>query len=56
MTLFPDLGPYAAYIWAAYAMTALVIAALIVWLHLDGQRQARALAQLEARGVKRRSA
>ena len=50
------LGPYAGFIVAAYALTALVIGALIAWLVWDGRRQARALTDLEARGIKRRSA
>ena len=50
-----NLGPYAGFIWASYAIAALVIAALTGWLVIDGQRQARALADLEARGIKRRS-
>lgn len=51
-----DLGSHASFIWAAYAITALVIAALIGWLFADGQRQRAALKDLDARGVKRRSA
>ena len=51
-----DLGPFAGFIWTSYGIAALVIAALIAWLVLDGKRQARALADLEARGIKRRSA
>jgi heme exporter protein D len=50
------LGPHAAFIWASYAATVLVIGGLIVWLVLDGRHQQRALKDLEARGVKRRSA
>ena len=51
-----DLGTHASFIWAAYALTALVIAALLLWLFFDGQRQRAALEDLDARGVKRRSA
>lgn len=51
-----DLGPHAAFIWASYAIVALVLAGLILWLIIDGRRQTRALAELEARGVRRRSA
>ena len=50
-----DLGPHAAYIWAAYGAAALVIAGLVAWLVLDGRRQQRLIAGLEARGVRRRS-
>ena len=51
-----DLGSHASFIWAAYAVTAFVIAALVGWLLTDGQRQRAALKELDARGVKRRSA
>ncbi len=50
-----SLGPFAGFIWAAYGVTALVIAGLIAWLIFDGRRQARALAALEKLGIKRRS-
>jgi heme exporter protein D len=51
-----DLGPHAAFIWAAYAAAALVLAGLSAWLVLDGRRQQRLVDELEARGVRRRSA
>ena len=51
-----DLGTHASFIWAAYAITALVISALLLWLFADGHRQRTALKHLDARGVKRRSA
>jgi heme exporter protein D len=50
-----DLGPHAAYIWAAYGIVALALAALIAWLVLDGRRMQRLVDKLEARGVRRRS-
>jgi heme exporter protein D len=50
-----DLGPHASFIWAAYALTALVIGALVTWLLVDGRRQRAALKDLDARGVRRRS-
>ena len=50
-----DLGPYAGFILASYAIAAVVIAGLIGWLVLDGKRLARALADLEARGIRRRA-
>jgi heme exporter protein D len=50
-----NLGPHAAFILAAYAAAAIVIAALIAWVLLDFRIQRRALADLEARGVTRRS-
>jgi len=51
-----DLGPHAAYIWASYALVALVLAGLIAWLIYDGRRQQRRLAELEARGLRRNRA
>ena len=50
-----DLGPHAAFIWAAYAAVALALAALTAWLVLDGRRQQQLVDGLEARGVRRRS-
>lgn len=50
------LGPHAVFIVASYAVTLLVAAGLIVWVWLDHRRQVRVLAELEARGVRRRSA
>lgn len=51
-----NLGPYASFIIASYGLAALVIAGLTGWLIWDGQRHQRALADLEARGIRRRSA
>ena len=51
-----DLGPHAAFIVMAYAATGLILAGLIAYAALDHRAQARALARLEARGVRRRSA
>jgi heme exporter protein D len=50
-----DLGPHAAFIVAAYVMAALVVIGLIVWVLADYDAQRRLLADLEARGVTRRS-
>lgn len=50
-----DLGPHAAYIWAAYAVVAVVLATLVAWLVLDGRRQRQLVDRLETRGVRRRS-
>jgi heme exporter protein D len=50
-----DLGPHAFFIAAAYAATAAVIAGLILHAVLDYRAQVRALAELEARGITRRS-
>jgi heme exporter protein D len=50
-----DLGPHAAFIWAAYAAVVVGLMALTAWLALDGRRQQRLVDELEARGVRRRS-
>ena len=50
-----DLGPHAAFIIAAYATAALVVIGLIVWVLADYDAQRRLLADLESRGVTRRS-
>lgn len=50
-----SLGPHAAFIVAAYAVGIVVVAGLIAWVMLEYRAQTRALADLEARGVKRRS-
>ena len=50
-----DLGPHAVFIWASYGAFVLIVGLLIAWTLLDGRRQARALADAERRGLKRRS-
>jgi heme exporter protein D len=50
-----DLGPHAGFIWAAYGVVAVVLAALVTWLVLDGRRQQQLIDELEARGIRRRS-
>jgi heme exporter protein D len=52
----PDLGPHAVFIWSAYALTFAAIAILAVSILIDDRHQRQALAELERRGVKRRSA
>lgn len=49
-------GGHAGFILAAYAVTVLVILGLVLRAILDQRQQGRALAALEARGVRRRSA
>jgi heme exporter protein D len=51
-----DLGPHAVFIWASYGIYAAVLGAVIVWLIADGAGLSRRLAELDARGIKRRSA
>lgn len=48
-----DLGPHAVFIWLCYAAVALVLGGMIAGLWLDGRRQARVLAEFEARGIRR---
>ena len=50
-----DLGKHAVFIWSSYAVVAVVLVGLIGWLVADGRRLRRRLAELEARGVTRRS-
>jgi heme exporter protein D len=50
-----DLGPYATFIVAAYAVAFVIVAAMIAWVWIDHRRQKQILSDLEARGVTRRS-
>jgi heme exporter protein D len=52
----PDLGPHAAFIWAAYAVTVIAVAALVLFVVQDDRRQRQLLADLERQGIRRRSA
>lgn len=49
------LGNHAGFIFAAYGIAVVVIAALFFWVVIDGRAQRRRIADLEARGVRRRS-
>jgi heme exporter protein D len=51
-----DAVNHLGFIVAAYAVTAIIVAALIAWVMLDYRAQQRALAELDKRGVSRRSA
>jgi len=48
-------GSYAPFIVSAYAVTALAVATLIVWVVTDYRKQQSMLHDLEARGATRRS-
>ena len=50
-----DLGPHAAFIVAAYAAAVIVLGGVIAWVLFDYRAQRRKLADLEARGMTRRS-
>jgi len=52
----PDLGPHAVFIWAAYGVTLVAVAALVMAIVSDDRRQRRLIAELERQGVTRRSA
>ena len=52
----PDLGPHAAFIWAAYAVTFAAVAGLVFFTVQDDRRQRLLLADLERQGIRRRSA
>ncbi|WP_137129349.1 heme exporter protein CcmD [Rhizobium sp. FY34] len=47
---------HAFYIFTSYGVTALVCLMLIAWVFLDGRSRRRELAELEASGIRRRSA
>jgi heme exporter protein D len=47
---------YAGFIAAAYIASGVVLAGLAAWIAIDGRLQRRRLADLEARGIRRRSA
>ncbi len=51
-----DLGPHDGFILGAYIIATAVVAALVVWVTADHVAQKRALAELERRGISRRSA
>jgi heme exporter protein D len=50
-----DLGPHAEFIVVSYAVAVAVVAALVAWVLLDHRTQKLVLADLEARGIARRS-
>ncbi|MGC2409983.1 MAG: heme exporter protein CcmD [Methyloceanibacter sp.] len=52
----PDLGPHAVFIWAAYGVTVLAVAALVLVIVQGDRRQRRLIAELERQGITRRSA
>lgn len=51
-----DLGPHAAFILAAYGVTFVAVAALALFIVEDDRKQRRLLADLESKGIRRRSA
>ena len=49
-------GKHAAYILPAYGITAIVIACMIFWILVVHRKHKQQLTNLEAKGIKRRSA
>ena len=50
------LGPHASFIIAAYAVTFVTLASLVILIVANDRKQRRLLADLERRGITRRSA
>jgi heme exporter protein D len=51
-----DLGPHFGFIISAYIIATVVVAGLVAWVVGDYFAQKRALAELDRRGITRRSA
>jgi len=51
-----DLGPHAAFIWLSYGAALLVVAGLVLWAFGGEARNRAKLAEMERRGIVRRSA
>ena len=51
----PDLGPHAIFILAAYGVTFAVVAGLALAIVADDRKQRGLLADLERKGIRRRS-
>ena len=51
-----DLGNHGGFILAAYLVAVVVLALLVGWIVLEGRALKRQMADLEVRGVRRRSA
>jgi heme exporter protein D len=54
--MIEQLGSHAGFIIAAYAVTIAIVLALVAWVLIDGRVLRRQLADLETRGIRRRSA
>ncbi len=50
-----DLGPHATFIIASYAAAIFILAILIGWIVAENRALKRTLADLESRGIRRRS-
>ena len=51
-----DLGPHAAFIFATYGVTFVAVATLALFIVEDDRKQRRLIAELERKGIRRRSA
>ncbi len=47
---------HAAYVFASYGIATVTVLALILWVFADGRSRCRELQELEAAGIRRRSA
>ena len=56
MSSLLSLGPHAGFIWAAYGVATLTLGGLIGWIYFDARRQRQLMADLDATGIRRRSA
>ncbi|MBN9027527.1 MULTISPECIES: heme exporter protein CcmD [Kaistia] len=54
--MIETFGPHAGFILAAYGVSAAIVLALFGWILLDGISLRRTMRDLEARGIRRRSA
>ena len=52
----PDLGPHAIFILAAYGVTFIAVGVLAAAILADDRKQRRLIAELERKGIRRRSA
>ena len=50
-----DFGPHATFIIAAYVVATAVVLSLIAWVIIDYRAQRQLLAELERRGITRKS-
>jgi heme exporter protein D len=50
-----DLGPHAGFIVTAYAAAIVIVVGLVVWVMLERRHLTRAVDELEAKGITRRS-
>jgi heme exporter protein D len=54
--MIESLGPHSGFILAAYAASVIIVLAVLGWVLADGMLLRRQMRDLEARGIRRRSA